>query len=752
MSNLNMIQEDLFCSKQKIVADMFFSDISENTKNYLGKNKAEAFTLMIKCEQKGFSFNQEMLNVLSHASVKELSIFWEWFQKNTKDTFHGSSYEVMYPNFPKQVMQASDVELFVNAFMHYTGDVFGIRIMPEYEKKSRKKLKEGINPIKMSLISKDDLSLMFKENISANTSLSEQSKKVTSDLFNYLESNEKNTLEFILSNTEIPQKENLAYIGAKVLKSSLDFNKIMVDKFKIPTDLLRLSAALNDGDVSLSVDTKIKNMSRPMRKAFLGKIEKMFSEGDSVQFLENMFTHREKWVRLAHAMHVGEYKDKVPLTFIAFEKLRSNDKEYSFNFQVEQKVNSGKINKALDLLVTRPGVFGRMLNNVLEKSDENQKKEVLKSFEKAAENIATPVLLQMHAKFKYSLSEDKKIILPKGGLGKIYVKINTEENQKKLNQKIGNEVVSIIENTLTSRFANGENLGNVYIDENLMLQNVPFAQRTSSKALKTVPKGSRFVKESDNEIIRFFVWWNENGVKSNGEKYGIGRVDIDLSVGIFDQNYNLVAQCAYYDLRSGYGKKTALVHSGDITSAPNGASEYIDVNLEALKENYPTAKFVAPIISSFTQQKYIEMPECYVGWMERKQKQHGEIFEPSTVKNKVDITCDSTQVLTVLFDIDKNEYIWADVPMKGASYVNNMKNVQSALSYAIQGLVEMKKPNLYDLFEMHAKARGTLVNKKEDANTVFSITDGITPFDYEKIASQFMADKYEKKQPKLKIK
>ena len=117
-------------------------------------------------------------------------------------------------------------------------------------------------------------------------------------------------------------------------------------------------------------------------------------------------------------------------------------------------------------------------------------------------------------------------------------------------------------------------------------------KRTASKALKTVPKGSRFKKESDKPIIRFFTWWNETGVDKEGKEVNVDRVDIDLSVGIFDSNYNLLRTCSYYDLRS----FDYVVHSGDITSAPEGAAEYIDVHLDRLQKDIPKAAFVAQLV------------------------------------------------------------------------------------------------------------------------------------------------------------
>ena len=53
-------------------------------------------------------------------------------------------------------------------------------------------------------------------------------------------------------------------------------------------------------------------------------------------------------------------------------------------------------------------------------------------------------------------------------------------------------------------------------------------------------------------------------------------------------------------------------------------------------------------------------------------------------------------------------------------------------------MVELKKPTLYDLFMLHARARGELIASPEGANTVFSVEAG-TPFRLEEIASQYMA-------------
>jgi hypothetical protein len=55
-----------------------------------------------------------------------------------------------------------------------------------------------------------------------------------------------------------------------------------------------------------------------------------------------------------------------------------------------------------------------------------------------------------------------------------------------------------------------------------------------------------------------------------------------------------------------------------------------------------------------------------------------------------------------------------------------------------KSLTKVFKLDLYNLFRLHAEARGSLVETEAKTNTVFSPEKGITPFDQETIASKFL--------------
>ena len=129
-------------------------------------------------------------------------------------------------------------------------------------------------------------------------------------------------------------------------------------------------------------------------------------------------------------------------------------------------------------------------------------------------------------------------------------------------------LVAVCEGTLLGRFAKLPPLGKCYLDPRLKDYLVPFSQRSASKSLRTLVRGSR-LPLPDCATLRFFVWW----------KNGRSRVDIDLSAAMYDTDYRHIDTLAYYNL-----KNFGAHHSGDIVNAPKGAAEFIDINLSRCRK------------------------------------------------------------------------------------------------------------------------------------------------------------------------
>jgi hypothetical protein len=150
-------------------------------------------------------------------------------------------------------------------------------------------------------------------------------------------------------------------------------------------------------------------------------------------------------------------------------------------------------------------------------------------------------------------------------------------------------------------------------------------------------------------------------------------------------------------------------------------------------------RYVIMTVISFSGQPYCELPECFAGWMGRKEPQSGEIFDARTVQDKIDLAADQRSAIPIIFDLKERKAVWADLSM--TSDVRSCMNaVNTPVKTMAKAMVELNKPNLFDLFSMHAEARGKIVKKRETAETVFSLTEGVTPFEIGKIMSEYVAN------------
>jgi hypothetical protein len=206
---------------------------------------------------------------------------------------------------------------------------------------------------------------------------------------------------------------------------------------------------------------------------------------------------------------------------------------------------------------------------------------------------------------------------------------------------------------------------------------------------------------------------------------------------------------SYTNLRS---RKYNACHSGDRTNGGDlngdGVSEFLDTDIDSVVKY--GARYIVYQVYNYTGQKYSDLPHAMFGWMSREDVNSGEIYEPKTVEQKMDLTSQSTVCIPVIFDCVTREVIWCDMSLSlegchrhygGINVESNLKGV-AATCYS---MVNMKKPNLYDLIDLHIRARGLRVDNKEEADIIFDVenredTDKvvITPFDTEVFSAEYL--------------
>lgn len=667
--------------------------------------KAMAVSIVKNVESLGFTFDKELFENLLTYPKNEIEMFYTDFIAKLKPLVGADKeYNPMYPNFPRQVAEASDAELFINAILHYW--TFG-EWMPEYEKDERMPLFDETKLTVLTVGNTNDILDIFKNLVSSKTNLSAQDKADIEEII----ATYSNFYDYLPD--EIPLKENVALIGKLILNKAAIKNATAIQKYyKTATDILRLVTALSDGDISLATDTKYRSLRRCERRMVMDLL------AGCGNILEDMYRYQYQWIRIGEIIHPFEFTAKrYKSVNDAFNNLRNEKKPLFVPGKVQAAINVKDMQTAAILLKDRPGDFARQLDKLLR--DASNKNYVVNCFREVADKVSVPVLLQVRQHFKDRNNGNPiRVFFPKGNLARA---ISIPNELPAVDDKICKAVVKICDNAIIEQFKSKDFMGNVYIDESMRNFLVPFNQRSASTGSKNLVRGSRVGLNENAEAVRAFIWWTNTDKSRN--TYSDGRVDIDLSAAIYDENWNYVEHISYTRLRSG---KMKAYHSGDITNGGSvngkGVAEFIDINVDAVAQS---GRYVAFQVYSFTGQKFSELPNCRFGWMEREDVNSGEIFEPSTVDMSIDANAEGVTAIPVIFDCKTKEFIWCDMNLamsqnRYSCWGNNLESNLRGVTAVCYAMTHLSKPNLYSLIAFNAMARGMMVDNRNDADIIFS--------------------------------
>ena len=663
----------------------------------------------------GFVLSEALLLRLHGLSPQQLATFLRELLRDLKPMVGAHrEHEPLFPGFPGQTMRMAEAELYLEAARHY---VTLRRTAPANDDAAdmRAPLLDGRAPEPVELGSKHEFEVICTQLAGSHASLSDDDK---ADLAWFVRQYRGDVLRLLPP--KIPFRENLALVAALLIEHAnpTDGEALMRAQAASATDVLRLAVALSAGDISLATPTRFAPMPRARRRLLLAIVD---AQADAA---EAMKRRPEAWKRLGEVLHPRESARRYPRAQAAFDALRNGAKVASFHGDVEAALNDGRTGDAIDRLSERPGDFARRLDHLLRVAavntpGRNDALAVLEGFTRVASQVSTPVLLQLLAHLRHRRRRTLRAFMPKGQVAKVYAMRDT---RGPLPPGLSDALAARVEDTLVERFRLLPPLGACHLDPELAFHLVPTSQRSASRSLRTLARGSR-MPLPDAKFLRLFLWW------TNGRE----RTDIDLSAGFFRADFTHAGVLSYYNLRD-YG----CHHSGDIVDAPQGAAEFIDLDVEHLISR--GIRFVVMSINAYTTQTFVELPECFAGWMARHAPDSGEPFEPRTVIDRVDLAADSRIALPAAFDLIGRRVLWMDVALKNQPRWNNLSHNLTGVSLMLRALIGAPKPDLYTLFALHARARGSVVGRRGDAQTVFGVDGGgVTPRDQDRIRAEFMA-------------
>ncbi|MBQ7916035.1 MAG: hypothetical protein IJ315_04525 [Firmicutes bacterium] len=719
------------------------------------RSKEQIQALQVSAAQLGFILAPEL--VQAFASLSE-----ESFQENSAMLLEllkiqkGADVDMddfLFPNFPRECRMKSLEELSSLRFAGYLADLLGYIFE---EKHARRFLGLGKytehterTPLELDLESMDTITLGTMDDfystscnlLGSRMALSRLDRQLLTQIFTQNSWVEKQRM----IPEEIPFKETLAFLVG--LQQKVDFNLQLTLKSFV--DVKRVYAALLDRKIDIQYNFRLGNLKNQTRKWLLVQMERGLRHYYQ-SFLESAYKEREFVVLFWNRIHPEKYQSVAPRSVALLRAIKEGEKVETQAAKLERLLHEGRGLEAAKLAIQNPGNAVRRLAHLLSRCKDlaEGRQAIALIGEKAAE-VDASVLLNAKCALDHYIPEKIRAVFPQGKTDKVRL---VADHKTPIKPELVQEASQMLEQALVQRFAAKSPLGKVYIADNMASFHIPFGSRDESAGYRIISRGSRMKVEQDTDVLRFFVY------KKIPRMGGF----VDLSVTFLNKFFEGVTQCSWTNLKV----EELAMHSGDSSNCQEGLSEYVDVCLEGLKKN-PDIRYVVMQIFSYSHIPFNQMERCFAGLMLRKDMPNdgsgdfnGRVFEPSTVRYRMDLTDDSVTSLPLIYDVKNEEVVWCDMSIRGGfsragmletlstgtegnvipgAGTLTLENVMPRIATACYAAVHMKKPSLKELVELNVKARGgELVTDPTLADIVVAEDGTLTPFQRDIITKEWL--------------
>jgi stress response protein SCP2 len=469
----------------------------------------------------------------------------------------------------------------------------------------------------------------------------------------------KSLAEICISDSQpqrIPVRENRAIVNLGRV------NNERIPIVDTPTDILRLACALSGGDVTLVEKTKFKSFPRKVRALLMTALDSVIET--SPDKLADVNQYREPWKRLAERLHPHEYRRLIHAQDV-FAVARRNKRVRSLTAKVEIAFADNNIMETVKLLAVAPGMLFRSLDRILRSLARQESATLIDTVQAVIHKVSGRVILSVREHLQNRMAEREapgRIFA--NSRGKAWV---ASDSRIAIEQGAIEKLFDIFDAELLRRLPNVKQL---IVNHEVSSLALPLSDKNKASGFAIMPRGS--MSPIGDGILRFFVYWKEKGQ----------RTDYDLSVVLLDENYQIVNQLSWTNLRTA---DDIGGHSGDITSAALGATEFVDINLESVN-----CKYIIPQVNIFAGESFQEVEQCFFGFMERTPEQRGKPFEAATVRMKSDLRGKGKIALPLAFIKDKDKWSvkWMHLYLTGRPRFNRVETNCLSTALLVRAIVQ----------------------------------------------------------------
>ena len=375
---------------------------------------------------------------------------------------------------------------------------------------------------------------------------------------------------------EVPVRENRAVLNG--VRLVLGRPLVAVDS---TTDVLRLACHVSGGDVSLAAPARFRTFPRRERRVLLAALNDIV--GTQPAKLADVPRYAERWKRLGERLHPHEYAEW-PHAQQVFAVARGERRVHTLAGRAEAAFRDGEVGRAAAVLSAAPGLLLRSADRLLRLAPASERAAVVDAVAGALGSASGRVLCSLREHVGNRLTP---------ATARMYVNRSRRayvgaDLRAPLPAELVAELAARLDAELSGRLP--EPALPIVVDPDVLDVALPLSGKAAEGGFAVLPRGSR--AQVSGEVLRFFTYWRQTA----------RRTDYDLSVLLLDDDFHSAGQVSWTNYHH-----DGVVHSGDITEAPKGASEFIDVPLTV------GGTYVVPQVNIYSGESFDEVAESNVG-------------------------------------------------------------------------------------------------------------------------------------------
>lgn len=611
----------------------------------------------------GYVPSNEVAKFLYAANAEQLGALWKTLEaalKSNSGAGRDIGKYVVYKNFPKEVLDMSQAEYWIKQILMYIG--FENELFTQKEE-TRDAMFEDLTFKVLHAVSATTAFEIFEQLLTLPARWTDLQKEDALFLISHFGKN-------------VPIRVDLDAVGFKengivAVVHAQQANIALNVSITTATDVLRLSAGLSGGDISLRESVKYKKFKRPDRRLLVSLLEATKNLED------DLATRKGEFKKLFMVLHPGDFN--APRVKAAYDKLYNN-KVRSFASKVDV---SSITAKELPLLASRPGEFLRRFHAVYEQLG----KTSIDVFVSVLPKLSTQQIVRFR-KYLETINTRKEMIYPpKGNWNRLQIAKNEKKQIAKTHLAT---LLRTIDTLLSHRLAEILPEG-VALDESAALVKL----QTNDQKLASYGRGTAFPMPENIQFVRSASYWGDKNSYRRGR-----NTWMDNGWNFFDENWNATGSICW-DHTSWNG---AAAFSGDPTNSKTSdgkACQVIDLYLDKLKAY--GVRYAVWNILSYNNIPFDTVDDIFASLQWGDSADKGKIYEPSRAQMEFKVTGKNKTKFIAYIDLIERKLVFMDANLKG--YINSAGANQDILSTTMPAFIEYldSLPSVHDVFKSAKK-------------------------------------------------